>query len=145
MTDLVERGGQVVGFDGGQALVRLENASACGNCGSRGTCASGGKAAQVIRMDLPAGSKPGDRVTVSMPSSSIAQAALLGYLLPPTGLLAGAIAGATRYGGDAAAVLGAGLGLVAGVLLARLLSHFVFGRGMVPAVCGPDSNYGEHP
>ena len=145
MMNISERGGRVVGFDGGQALVRLEASSGCGGCGSRGTCASGGNAAQVIRMDLPAGTEPGDRVTLSLPSSSVALAALLGYLLPPAGLLVGAVGAATRYEGDAAAVLGAGLGLVAGLLLARLISRFAFGRGLDAAVCRPDSHPGEHP
>ena len=145
MIDLSERGGQVVGFDRGRALVRLENAAACGNCGSRGSCASGGKAAQVIRMDLPARTRLGDRVTVSMPSSSVALAALLGYLLPPASLLVGAVVAATHYEGDAAAVAGAGIGLFAGLLLARLISHFTFRRGVEPTICGPDSSHGDHP
>lgn len=143
VNDLVERAGQVVGFERGQALVRVENASACGSCGSRGACASGAKAAPVIRMALPAGTQVGDRVAMAMPAASVAQAAVLGYLLPPACLLAGAIVGEGAYGGDAAAAAGAGLGLIAGLLLARLISHFALGRGVAPAVCGPDSTYGD--
>jgi len=135
----------VVGFDGELARIRLESAAGCGGCGSRGTCGSGGRAAQVVRMRLPGHARLGDRVTVSMPSSSVALAGLLGYLLPPGCLLLGTIIAAGRYEGDAAAVLGAGLGLVAGLLLARLIAYFALGRGANPAVCGPDSHPGEHP
>lgn len=143
MTEMIERAGRVVGFEGDHAVVRLENASACGSCGSRGTCGSGQKAAQVIRMDLPAPTQLGDRITLSMPSSSIALAALLGYLLPPASLLAGAVVGATRYGGDEAAVLGAGMGFAVGLLLVRLISRFALGRGGHSTACGLNSSHGE--
>ena len=153
MTDLVERSGEVIGFDHGMAQVRLERASSgCSSCGSRGSCASGNAAAQVINVHLSGAAQVGDQVTVSMPPSSIALAALLGYLLPPVGLLLGAIIAASAFDGDAAAVLGAGLGFVGGLLLARLVSHFTFDRSLAPFVCNhgvssaftPDSPSGEH-
>ena len=99
----------------------------------------------MIRLPVPAAARVGDRVAVSMPAASIALAAVLGYLLPPAGLLAGAVAAATSYGGDAAAVGGAAIGLFAGLLLARLIAHFTFRRGVEPSICGPDSNHGEQP
>ena len=83
MIDTVERSGEVIGFEQGLVRIRLERLSGCSGCGSRGTCASGSTAAQVIHMFLPAGAKPGDRITVSMPASSVTLAALLAYLLPP--------------------------------------------------------------
>jgi len=143
MIDLVERSGEVIGFKQGMAQIRLERESGCSACGSRGTCASGSAAAQVVHLSLPAGTKLGDQVTISMPSSSVTLAALLGYLLPPVCLLAGAIAASTIYDGDAAAVLGAGLGCVAGLLLARLIYRFVFGRETLPSTCSPDLLPGE--
>jgi len=145
MSDLVERSGEVIGFEQGMAQIRLERESGCSACGSRGTCASGSAAAQVIHMVLPERTRLGDQVTVSTPSSSVALAALLGYLLPPVCLLAGAIAASTSYEGDAAAVLGAGFGFVAGLLLARLISRFVFGRETVHSTCSPDLLPGEQP
>lgn len=145
MIDTVERSGEIVSFEQGVAQIRLEPPSGCSGCGSRGACASGSAAAQVIHMSLPAGTKPGDQVTVSIPSSSVTLAALLGYLLPLVCLLAGAIVAATCYEGDAAAVLGAGFGFVAGLLLARLISRFVFGRETVPSICSPVLQPGEHP
>lgn len=144
MIDHIERAGQVVGFEGEQALVRLENASACGSCGSRGSCGSAGRAQQVIRLPLRAGTRIGDRVTLAAPSSSVALAALAGYLLPAACLLAGAVAGAVRYDSDGAAVTGAGLGLFVGLLLVRLIARFKFRRGIEAAACGPISIHGEH-
>lgn len=145
MIDTIERSGEVIGFKQGMAQIRLERESGCSTCGSRGTCASGSAAAQVIHMPLSEHTKLGDHVTVSTPSSSVALAALLGYLLPPVCLLAGAITASTSYDGDAAAVLGAGLGFVAGLSLARLISRFVFGQGTVPSICSPDLQPGDHP
>jgi sigma-E factor negative regulatory protein RseC len=144
MIDTVERHGEVVGFERGLAQVRLERPSGCSGCGSRGTCASGSAATQVIHMALPHPAKLGDHVCVSMPSSSVALAALLGYLLPPTGLLVGAIIADTCFARDAAAVLGAGLGFVSGLLLARLVSYLTFGRNIAPSVCRTDFQPGEH-
>ncbi|MEI7431472.1 MAG: SoxR reducing system RseC family protein [Betaproteobacteria bacterium] len=150
MIESVERRGEVIGFKQGLAQIRIERApSACGGCGSRGTCASGNAAVQSVEMAMPAGTRIGDQVTVSMPSSSVALAAILGYLLPPLFLLLGAIGADVAYGSDLAAVLGAAGGLVFGLLLARLVSHFTLGSGISSSACTPDlpsdSPYGEHP
>jgi sigma-E factor negative regulatory protein RseC len=150
MIDLIERHGEVIGFKQGVAQIRIERASsACGGCGNRGTCASGSTTVQNLEMVLPAGAKVGDQVTVSMPSSSITQAAILGYLLPPVLLLLGAISADLVYGSDFAAVLGAVSGLVFGLLLARLVSHLALGKGISPSACSSDlptdSPFGELP
>ena len=152
MIDALEHRGEVIGLDHGMAQIRMQRASGCAGCGSRGTCASGQASAQIIQMHLSGSPRVGDQITISMPQSSIALAALLGYLLPPVGLLLGAVIAAGSFDGDAAAVLGAGLGFVAGLLLARLISHFTFDRGLAPSVCNhgfppafkPDSPSGEH-
>jgi len=145
MIDLVERSGEVIGFDHGVAQIRLERASSgCSGCGSRGTCASGNAAAQVVKMHMPERTRVGDHVTVSMPSSSVALAALLGYLLPPTGLLVGAIVASLLYGTDLAAVFGAGVGFVVGLLLARLISSFAFGREAMSSDCDPGFPSNHH-
>lgn len=155
MTSTFEQRGEIIGFAQGMAQIRVERASsACAGCGSRSACASGQAAAQVIQLALPGTPRVGDQVTVAMPHSSVALAALLGYLLPPVGLLIGALIAATAFSGDAPAVLGAGLGFVGGLLLTRLISRFTFERGLVPSVCNhglssafiphnPDSSFGE--
>ncbi len=138
----IERRGEVVGFERGLARVRLERAaSACAGCGSRGTCASG--ATQLIHLRLPEETRLGDRIMVSMPASSVAAAGLLGYLLPSASLIAGAVAAAAFFDGDGAAVLGAALGFIAGLLAARVIARFLIGGGPAPVVCGPDFHPGE--
>jgi len=153
MKELVECRGEVIGLVHGTALVRLERApSSCGGCSSRGTCSSGHAPTQEVLMEMPEGTKIGDQVTVSMPSSSLALAAVVGYLLPPVFLLLGAIVADSYFAGDAAAVLGAAIGLLLGLLVARLASRFTFGQGFSSAACDsvlpPDpplvSPYGEH-
>jgi len=153
MKEQVECHGEVIALVHGSALIRLERApSSCGGCSSRGTCSSGHAPTQEVLMQMPADTKIGDQVTVSMPSSSVALAAVLGYLLPPVFLLLGAIVADSHYAGDAAAVLGAAIGLVVGLLVARLISRFTLGQGFSSAACDsstpPDlpqaSPYGEH-
>lgn len=145
MSHSLERSGRVIGFAGGEAMVSVERAAACGACGSRGTCASGGAVPQVIRIPAPPGLQAGDRIRLSMPSSTVALGALIGYLLPPSCLLAGAVIGGAGGAGDVAAIGGAGIGLAAGLLLARLISRFAFRRGFDAAVCGTDVLHGEQP
>ena len=148
MMETVERSGEVVGFDNGLAKIRLERPSGCSGCGSRGTCASGSAAAQIVQMALPERTRLGDRVTVAMPSSSVALAAILGYLFPLIGLLLGAIAADSWYGGNLAAVVGAAAGFVVGLMLARLIAFFALGNGLSDAHCQPglqpDLPPGEH-
>jgi positive regulator of sigma E activity len=136
MNERVECRGEVISLVHGSALIRLERApSSCGGCRSRSTCATGQAPTQEVLMAIPQGAKIGDQVTVSMPSSSVALAALLGYLLPPVFLLLGAIVADSCFGGDAAAVLGAACGLLLGLLVARLAARFTFGQGFSTAVC----------
>ena len=52
-------------------------------------------------------------VTLSLSETSIALAAVLGYLVPAIGLLLGAVIAAGLFAGDLPAVWGAVLGLVA--------------------------------
>ena len=153
MNDIVERQGTVVGFAHGLAQISLEPEPGCSGCASRASCASGSAAPKQIRMALPGNPRLGDAVTISTPASSVALAALTGYLLPPLFLLLGALGAASCYSGDLAAVLGAGLGLFAGLLLVRLISIGVVGRGFASPVCHPGSPSafrpaslpGEHP
>lgn len=138
MTTTVERSGEVIGLDNGVAKIRLELASGCSGCGSQATCSSGSARTREVFMELPAGTMVGDQITVSLPSSSVALAAVVGYLLPLLCLLLGAIAADTFYGGNVAAVLGAVSGFVSGLLLARLIAFFALGNSLHHAQCRTD-------
>ena len=154
MNDIAERHGTVVGFADGLAQISLAHDAGCGGCASRGHCASGGAAPQLIQVALPEHTRLGDAVTIATPSSSLALAALTG--LPAAAALPAARrarARASCYAGDLAAVLGAALGLLAGLLLVRLIAAGAVGRGFASPVChsGSSSDFqpvslpGEHP
>lgn len=136
-TPLAEREGIVVASHAGITRIRLEQAAACAGCGCRSTCASVSPSAkpQFIDVRLSTPTFPGAHVTLSMPESSVALAAVLGYLLPALGLLLGAVIAAVLFSGDLPAVLGAVLGLVAGLIAVRLASNRFSGSHMTPAVC----------
>ena len=136
-TRLAAREGVVVASHAGITRIRLEPAAACSGCGSRGTCASASSSAtpQFIDVRVSAATVPGAHVTVSLPESSVALAAVLGYLLPALGLLFGALVAGVFFSGDLPAVLGAVLGLVAGLIVVRLSSKRFSGSAMTPIVC----------
>ena len=137
LSPLAEREGVVVASRAGIVRIRLEQAAACAGCGSRGTCASASPSAtpQFIDVRLSAPTFPGAQVTLSLPESSVALAAVLGYLLPALGLLLGAVVATVLFSGDLPAVLGAVLGLVAGLIAVRFASNRFSGSYMTPAVC----------
>ena len=145
LSPLAAREGVVVASHAGIARIRLEPAAACAGCGSRGTCASASPSAtpQFIDVRVSAATVPGAHVTVSLPESSVALAAVLGYLLPALGLLFGALVAAVFFSGDLPAVLGAVLGLVAGLIAVRLASNRFSGSAMTPAVCPSTSLSGD--
>ena len=111
--------GHVVAVADGRAQVRIEPASGCSSCGSRGSCA-GGKA-QVIWVDAAPGVVAGDTVSFSLRDSTFRAAAFLGYLLPAVTTLIGAAI--TAGGGDGMSALGAAAGLSIGLVLVRLLGR----------------------
>ena len=144
MNEAAERCGEVIRISHGLAQIRLEPNAGCAGCGSRHTCASGEASSQVIELAMSGEIRTGERITIAMPAASLTLAALLGYLLPPVALLAGAIGANLAFGSDLAAALGAALGLFAGVLAARLSASLAFGRSLSPAIRHPEFQPGEH-
>ncbi len=141
--ETIERKGQVIRFERGVAKIRLEQAAGCASCGSRNSCASAEPAGQVVSMPMsgPASGSiaAGDFVSVSMPAATVTSAALVGYVIPPFGLLLGAIFASFINDSDVATSLGAVLGFVAGLLLTRWLARFAFGQRLTPSVCRRDA------
>lgn len=141
---VVERDGIVIGAHAGLARIRLEPAPGCSGCGSRGTCASAAGKQQIVEIRLPEPAPPGARVTLTLPESSVAVAAVLGYLLPIVGLLLGAVNATLVFAGDLAAVIGAVCGLLVGLLGVRLISGRFSTRYMTPGVCPSPLPTGDH-
>jgi sigma-E factor negative regulatory protein RseC len=112
----------VARIDGEFALVELCGDASCGQCGSRHACGvsmDDGRGPKLFRLPNIIGARAGDRVMLTVPAGAVLKAAALSYLIPVLAALAGAAAGNAWYG-DPGALLGAGLGLVVGMILLRL-------------------------
>lgn len=119
------------------AIVAVDPASAgCGACSQRGGCGigrlarhgGGGSGTDVeVRIDIDpempvhAGLSIGDTVGVAIDTEALLPAALLGYLLPATLLIAGAAIG-EHAGSEGTAVIGALTGLAVGIAVPRVLT-----------------------
>lgn len=120
----------VARIDGGFALVELCSDASCGQCGSRHACGvsmDDGRGPKLFRLPNTIGAKAGDRVMLTVPAGAVFKAAALSYLLPVMASLVGAVAG-TAWQGDLGALLGAGLGLVAGLVVLRMVGRRLRGR-----------------
>ena len=122
MDRLISHTGRVHAIEGNTAQIAVMTA-ACSSCGHAGGCSIGklaGKQRQSL-IAVPAdGLRLGQSVTLTLDESRLTQAALLGYLLPVVMLLMGALLGEKVDAGETASVIGAGIGLFAGLLLTRL-------------------------
>jgi sigma-E factor negative regulatory protein RseC len=112
----------------GWALVITEKGDACSNCESAQFCHS---LADCSRMETRvlnrANAAVGDRVTISLSSSSVFKSALILYILPTLSLFLGAIVGSGFHkylgiGETGAAILFGFVGLILGFTIAGLIS-----------------------
>jgi sigma-E factor negative regulatory protein RseC len=112
--------GRVINVAGPLVQVRIEAASACSSCGTKGSCAGG--QSRAVWVEAPEGVKSGDLLKISIPERAFNTAALIGYLLPAVTTLVGAALLAPS--GDTTAVMGALSGLGLGLVLVRLLGRW---------------------
>lgn len=121
---MIETTARVVSAENGTVLVQPTTQSGCGGCGSRSVCGvsglgkyfSGNRKAIEVKCD--ASVRAGDELQLSMDEDDMLKAGMLAYLLPSVLALVGA--GVAASHGDVAAVLGAAVGVAAGLLLGRL-------------------------
>lgn len=113
----------------GYVRVKIERAEACHGCAARGACTTlgGQKSDLFLEVENTVQAEPGDSVRISLAESSVVTAAAVLYLLPAVGLVVGAFLGNSQaevmqMPVDPAAALGAGVGLVVGLLGSRLIS-----------------------
>ena len=112
----------------GWAIVITERDDACSNCESAQFCHS---LADCSRMETRVlnrtNARVGDRVTISLSSSSVFKSAMILYILPTLSLILGAIIGSELHnylglGETGAAILFSFAGLITGFIIAGLIS-----------------------
>ncbi|MCB1907918.1 MAG: SoxR reducing system RseC family protein [Rhodocyclaceae bacterium] len=133
---MIEVPGEVLAVADGRVLVRTRSAGGgCGRCHESGGC-GGAKVGSMFRpehadfwLDNPIQAGVGDHVLICLAEDVSARAAMLVYLVPVLGIVAGAAIGVLLGGssaGDGEALGGAFVGLLAGVVVSRRLGG---GRG----------------
>jgi len=113
---------------GERAQVTIERGEACGSCAAQGACkALGGQTKDlVLTVENGIGARLGDRVQLTLAESAVLKASAVLYLLPALSLVGGAAGGwalAQRmaWSSDPTSIAGAAIGLVVGLLLAKLI------------------------
>lgn len=128
--------------------------SSCGSCSAKSTCGHSilarwfGRKRQCMPVRCRTGEASllsvGQWVEVGVPESVLLRASLLAYVLPLLGILLGAVLFAQFQwfgNGDASSIIGAALGLLAGMFFSRFASqHFIspeHGPRLIRAVRAP--------
>lgn len=128
--DMVTEQGTVISVSGDKAWVLTLRQSACQSCSARHGCGqkalaamSSGQSRQ-LRVSNTLDARPGDEVTVAIAPASLLQASFLIYAVPLLVMvIAVAVTGAWLPEAELAAILSAVVGLAAGLLIARRVSH----------------------
>lgn len=118
---------RVIAIADGRAQVEPTGQSGCGGCASRSVCGVSGLAKyfaggrRPVEVQCASGVREGDELQLQMEEGDLLRAGMLAYLLPSLFAVGGAAVATLAGYGDAGAVLGALLGVTAGLLLARLV------------------------
>jgi len=133
-TNMIEHRGIVQRVDDGLAIVAMETAG-CSSCGQGGSCGIGklaaGRPATLLTLPASANIKAGDMVCIALPESKLALSAVLGYLFPAFAMIFGAWLGAVLEGSDGATALGAMIGFLGALAIARVVIGLT--PGLLPA------------
>jgi sigma-E factor negative regulatory protein RseC len=133
-TNLIEHRGVVQRVNDGLAIVAMETAG-CSSCGQGGSCGIGklaaGRPATLLTLPVGAAIKAGDEVSIALPESKLTLSAVLGYLFPAFAMIFGAWLGAALDGSDGATALGAMIGFLGALAIARLVISLI--PGLLPA------------
>ena len=120
---MLEHRGVVQRVADGKVVVAMETAG-CGSCGHGGSCGVGrmaaGRPATLLTLPADGDFRVGETVNIVMPERSLMMLSLLGYLLPAFALLLGAWFGASFGGSDGMTALGAIVGFLAALVIARI-------------------------
>jgi sigma-E factor negative regulatory protein RseC len=131
----IEGFARVVAADGRVAVLEPEQGTSCGHCASAAAC--GAKAgpnwlqARRFKIVNDDGLTVGERVVVGIPEGTVLKGAMVAYGLPLVTMMAGGITAQQMGGGDGAAAAATLVGLVLGLLIARLLAGRLSARGIL--------------
>lgn len=113
---------------GGKVTLQVDT-SGCDACGHGSACGLGklarGGSSTLLELNSDQDFRPGESVSLQYPSSHLTATTLFGYLFPALCLLAGAGLGLAWFDSDAASALGAVLGFMVALLIARLALPFL--------------------
>lgn len=119
---MLEHQGRIVAVRGSEAVVAVPT-SGCSSCGHVGGCSMGrlaqGKAESLLTLTAPAGARAGDAVLLTLPAEAAAKGAVLAYVLPLAGLLAGGGIAAALSPSDLVSLAGSAAGFVLALALQR--------------------------
>lgn len=130
---MITESARVIAVEQDYLWVEAVSRSACGSCQARAGCGQSllhRWAEKTSYLKVPLGNREptffavNDRVLLGVPESVIVKSSLLLYCLPLVLLLAGAFIGERLGVSEAASIIGALLGLVAGGLLVKTYSMF---------------------
>lgn len=122
---MIKEWATVVSWQNGQALVSCDVKASCSSCASRAGCGSrvlnklGPQTTHTIVVPSAEPLAPGQKVELGIAEGSLLGSAMLVYLSPLVGLFIFAALFQVLFGSDIAALSGAVLGGVGGVLIAR--------------------------
>jgi sigma-E factor negative regulatory protein RseC len=130
---MIEEQGTVVGLKGEWAVVEPSTSGGCSSCSSSGGCGTAslarffGQRKQQHYAQNPINARTGDQVVMGLEEKALLSSSLLMYLVPLLAMILGAIIFSSGFGDslpgtDGAELLGAAMGLAAGLGLAKLLS-----------------------
>lgn len=132
--NMIEHRGIVQRVEDGLAIVAMET-SGCGSCGQGSSCGIGklaaGRPATLLTLPASGGIKAGDPVSIALPESKLTLSAVLGYLFPAFAMIFGAWLGAVLEGSDGATALGAMIGFLGALAIARAVIGLI--PGLLPA------------
>lgn len=130
----IEHRGIVQRVEDGRAIVAMETAG-CAACGQGSSCGIGklaaGRPATLLTLPVSGPLQPGDTVCIDLPEGRLTLSAILGYLFPAFAMIVGAWLGAALEGSDGATALGAMVGFLGALALARLV--IALAPGLLPA------------
>lgn len=122
---LVEAPATVVAIKRNRVVVRTGRESACSACEVSTNCGPSslhkilGKPDTRLELPYEGDLAIGQTVTLSVPESGLLTAAMLTYLLPLAGLILSSVIAVSMGKSEDMTILAAGIGLIAGFLLAR--------------------------